>query len=628
MNLIPLWCRLLACLGPALLSTAPVVAGALAPGYRSLPFPAPEPGSYKLPVLGPAADGAVLDADGQPVRLHALYDGRIVLLGFIYATCDDVNGCPLATAVFQKLKSALKSAPALAGRLRLLTLSFNPEHDTPEAMRRYGEGLRDGSADWRFLTTRSEAELQPILEAYGQSVQKEYDADGRFTGKYSHVLRVFLIDGQKRIRNVYTASVLHPDLVLADVETLLRDTAAPVAGGRPEASPPLRAGDDKTGYASPAYETHALALDARRGRPADLFRRTQRPVLGLPKPPVPADNPLTPARIALGRKLFYDRRLSLNQTFSCAMCHIPEQGFTSQEQATAIGIEGRTVRRNAPTLYNVAYLTKLFHDGRESSLENQVWGPLLAANEMGNPSVGFVVDRLRSLPDYRGLFEEAFGRGPGMETVGQALAGYERTLVSGDSPFDRWRYGHESGALTAAARKGFELFTGKAGCAACHTVGDRHALFTDDALHNTGVGYRASMNKAPAGRRVQVAPGVSFEVDAKTFAQVAEPAPGDLGLYEITQNPADRWKYRTPSLRNVALTAPYMHNGVFSSLKEVVEFYNRGGEPNENLDPLIRPLGLSAQDIEALVEFLASLTGGDNQTLVSDAFAAPVGNGR
>lgn len=626
MNLIPVSCRLLACWVLALLPMASVLADALAPGYRRLPFSAPEPGSYKLPVLGSAADGAVLDSDGQPVRLNALYDGRIVLLGFIYSTCDDVNGCPLATAVFQKLRNALKSEPELAGRLRLLTLSFNPEHDTPEAMRRYGEGFRDGGVDWHFLTTRSEAELQPILEAYGQSVQKEYDGGGRFTGKFSHLLRVFLIDGQKRIRNVYTVSVLHPDLVLADVKTLLRETAAPVAGERQAASPPLRAGDDKTGYASPAYETHALALDARSGRSADLFQRAQRPVLGLPKLPVPADNPLNPARIALGRKLFYDRRLSLNQTFSCAMCHIPEQGFTSQEQSTAIGIEGRTVRRNAPTLYNVAYLTKLFHDGRESSLENQVWGPFLAANEMGNPSVGFVVDRLKSLPDYRGLFEQAFGRGPGMETVGQALASYERVLVSGGSPFDRWRYGHESGVLSDAARQGFELFAGKAGCAACHTVGDRYALFTDDALHNTGVGYRASMNQSPAGQRVQVAPGVSFEVDAKTFAQVAEPVPGDLGRYEITQNPADRWKYRTPTLRNVALTAPYMHNGAFSSLREVVEFYNRGGEPNENLDPLIRPLGLSVQEIDALVEFLASLTGGDNQILVSDAFAAPVGD--
>jgi cytochrome c peroxidase len=625
-NLVPLSCRLLACLLPALLSAAPVLAGGLAPGYRNLPFSAPEPGSYELPVLGTAADGVVLDSDGRPLRLHALYDGRIVLFGFIYSTCDDVNGCPLATVVFQKLRNALKSEPEPAGRLRLLTLSFDPEHDTPEAMRRYGEGFRDGGVDWHFLTTRSEAELQPILEAYGQSVQKEYDAAGRSTGKYSHLLRVFLIDGQKRIRNVYTVSVLHPDLVLADVKTLLQEVPVPVGGQA--ASPPLRAGDDKTGYASPAYETHALALDARRGRPADLFQRAQRPVLGLPKLPVPADDPLTPAKIALGRKLFYDRRLSLNQTFSCAMCHIPEQGFTSQEQATATGIEGRTVRRNAPTLYNVAYLTKLFHDGRESSLENQVWGPFLAANEMGNPSVGFVLDRIESLPDYRGLFEQAFGRGPGMETVGQALACYERVLVSGDSPFDRWRYGHESGALSEAARKGFELFTGKAGCAACHTVGDRHALFTDDALHNTGVGYRASMDKTPAARRVQVAPGVSFEVDAKTFAQVAGPVPGDLGRYEITQNPADRWKYRTPTLRNVALTAPYMHNGVFASLREVVEFYNRGGEPNENLDPLIRPLGLSAQEVDALVEFLSSLTGGDNQTLVSDAFAAPVGNGR
>jgi len=289
--------------------------------------------------------------------------------------------------------------------------------------------------------------------------------------------------------------------------------------------------------------------------------------------------------IALGRKLFYDRRLSLNQTFSCAMCHIPEQGFTSQEQATAIGIEGRTVRRNAPTIYNVAYLTSLFHDGRESKLENQVWGPFLAANEMGNPSVGAVIDKLKSLPDYRGLFEKAFRRGPSMDAVGQAIASYERTLVSGDAPFDRWHYGRRADALSPAAQRGYALFAGKAGCVQCHTIGAKSALFTDNQLHNTGLGYQESMRREPATTPVQVAPGVTFDLSAASIGQVAETRPGDLGRYEVTQNPADRWKYRTPSLRNIALTAPYMHHGGIGSLREVVEFYNRGGVPNENLDP-------------------------------------------
>jgi cytochrome c peroxidase len=604
----------------------------LAPGYKPLTFTAPEPGSYTLPSLGAAGDGHVVESDGRTTSLHALYGEKIVLLSFIYSTCDDVNGCPLATAVFHKIKSQLKDSPELAGQLRLVTLSFNPEHDTPAAMHHYGQAFQGAGIEWRFFTTRSEAEIQPILQHYQQSVEKIYDEQGRFTGKFSHLLRVFLIDRQKRVRNIYTVSYLHPETVIGDIKTLLKESSgtsvAAKAAAPPDRSLPgrLRAGDDKSGYEDPNYRTRSLALSERKGQPADLYRLSQRTVLGLPKLPLPTDNPLSREKIQLGRKLFYDRRLSLNNTFSCAMCHIPEQGFTSQEQATAVGIEGRTVRRNSPTLYNVAYLERLFHDGRESSLENQVWGPLLASNEMGNPSVGFVVDKIKRLPDYRGLFERAFRRGPSMETVGQAIASYERALISGNSPFDRWRFGHQTDALSSLARSGFQLFTGKAGCANCHTVSDRDALFTDNRLHNTGLGYRESMKKEPEKRRVQVAPGIAFDLDARAIAQVSEARPGDLGLYEITQDPADRWKYRTPSLRNVALTAPYMHNGALGTLREVVDFYNRGGEPNVNLDPLIRPLNLSDTETEALVAFLQSLTGDNTETLVSDAYAAPVGD--
>jgi cytochrome c peroxidase len=284
------------------------------------------------------------------------------------------------------------------------------------------------------------------------------------------------------------------------------------------------------------------------------------------------------------------------------------------------------VRRNSPTLYNVGYQQKLFHDGRESTLENQVWGPLLAHNEMANPSVGFVIDKITSLPDYLGWFEKAFRRGASMETVGQAIASYERTLISGNSPFDRWRYGKQKETLSPQERTGYELFIGKAGCSLCHMIDTNHALFTDQALHNTGVGYRESMRKEPEQQRIQIAPGLMVNVDAATIAKVGAAMPNDLGLYEITQKPEDRWKYKTPSLRNIALTAPYMHNGRFATLREVVEFYNQGGEPNENLDPLIKPLGLSDSEIDDLVAFLMSLTGGNIQTLVEDAYAAPIGD--
>ena len=341
---------------------------------------------------------------------------------------------------------------------------------------------------------------------------------------------------------------------------------------------------------------------------------------------MPENNPLTESRVDLGRKLFFDRRLSLNDTMSCAMCHIAEQGFTNNEMATAVGIEGRTVRRNAPTLYNVAYLDRLFLDGREYSLEQQVWGPLLASNEMANPSVGHVIQKLKSLNDYEGLFEKAFNKSANMETVGMALASYQRTLNSADSAFDRWYFAKQSKLLNTQAQAGFEVFTGKGGCNGCHSISSEHALFTDRLLHNTGIGYRTAMGVAPLTTRVQVAPGQFVDVDTDIVASVSETRPSDLGLYEITQSPQDRWKYRTASLRNIALTAPYMHNGSLATLRDVVEFYDQGGFPNENLDPLIRALNLSAQEKENLVIFLHSLTGSNVEVFIDDADTVEIGD--
>ena len=308
------------------------------------------------------------------------------------------------------------------------------------------------------------------------------------------------------------------------------------------------------------------------------------------------------------------------------MCHIPEQGFTSNEMATAIGIEGRTVRRNSPTLYNIAYARSLFHDSRESSLEQQVWAPLLAHNEMANPSIGYVIDKINNSSDYNGLFKKVFGKEAGMETIGMAIASYERTLNSANSAFDRWFYMKDQQALSATEKRGFQLFIGKANCSSCHTISKNNALFTDHNNHNTGIGYNDAMNKKNKTQQVQIAPGIYVEVSATLISSVSETKANDLGRYEITQKPENRWQYKTPTLRNVQLTAPYMHNGTFETLQQVVEFYDRGGIVNENLDPLIKPLNLTKREITDLTAFLESLTGDNVNELVADAFSAPIGD--
>ncbi len=344
--------------------------------------------------------------------------------------------------------------------------------------------------------------------------------------------------------------------------------------------------------------------------------------LGLPAMALPADNPPSRASVDLGRKLFFDRRLSFNRTLSCAMCHIPEQGFTQNEMRTPVGIEGRFVKRNAPSLYNVGYRQRLFHDGREFSLENQSWKPLLAENEMANPSVGFVIETLHDAADYRGLFEAAFGRGPGIETIGQALASYQRSLVSAGSAFDRWYYGKDDQALGESARRGFALFN-SAGCVRCHTIGGDHALFSDGAFHDTGIGYARSMLPPNTDTgKVRLAPGVEV-VPEVSFAR---PAASDLGRYEATGKAADRWHYLTPSLRNIALTAPYMHDGSLPDLASVLRYYNEGAVPHADLDPLLQPLGLTTSQLRDLESFLLALTGDNIAQLAEDGRSVGIGD--
>ncbi len=358
-----------------------------------------------------------------------------------------------------------------------------------------------------------------------------------------------------------------------------------------------------------------------------LLRATE-PQLGLPPAPHPADNPPTHEKIRLGRKLFFDRRLSANGTMSCGMCHVPEQGFANQELATAVGVEGRSVRRNAPTVLNVAFYSHLFVDGRETALETQYISPLTARNEMANPSVELVVTLLSQLPDYSGRFEKAFGAGPSADRIGQALGAYQRSLNGGDSRFDRWRYGGDSSALSEMEKRGFALFSGRAGCSACHLHDDDQALFTDQAFHDIGYGWwREQLRQNPPPEEVvEVAPGVPYLMARETFASVGDPRPPDLGRYEVTKDPADLWKFRTPSLRNVAITAPYMHDGGLSTLDQVVRFYRNGGRPHPGQDPLIRPLDMSDQDLEDLTAFLRSLTSESIDEMINEARSAPPDN--
>jgi cytochrome c peroxidase len=353
----------------------------------------------------------------------------------------------------------------------------------------------------------------------------------------------------------------------------------------------------------------AAAARAALALPLALLLAAWRPVpldvpLGLPPLPARADIPRHAAAIDLGRQLFLDRRLSANDSMSCAMCHVPEQGFASTASQRGVGMAGTSLRRNAPSLLNVAWRPLLFWDGRADSLVAQAWLPLLHADEMGNASAAEVLARIRNLRDYRGRFERAFeGRGPGQQTVAQALAAFQATLVAADSRVDRWLYGGEP-TLTPQEQAGLRLFTGSARCVQCHTVGEKAALWSDGRFHVTGAGRPRARGRTTS---VTLAPGVHTEVRDADLASFAPPPPPDLGRFDVTHDPADRHAFRTPSLRDVARTAPYMHDGSQATLQDVVEFYAQGGGAVPGKSPLLAPLALSDEDKAALVAFLRAL---------------------
>jgi cytochrome c peroxidase len=193
----------------------------LAPGYSTLTFPAPEAGSYLLPALGKAPDGELLDTAGAPATLHTLYDDKTIVLSFIYTSCNDVNGCPLASFVLSLVQKRLSSDDELKAHVRLMTVSFDPLNDSPKVMADYAKNFKRGDIDWHFLTATSEESLAPILDDYDQSVIRDRNPDGQLVGTMSHILRVFLIDPQKNIRNIYSPSFLHPDILIADIRTVM-----------------------------------------------------------------------------------------------------------------------------------------------------------------------------------------------------------------------------------------------------------------------------------------------------------------------------------------------------------------------------------------------------------------------
>lgn len=338
--------------------------------------------------------------------------------------------------------------------------------------------------------------------------------------------------------------------------------------------------------------------------------------LGLPPVPIPADNPQSPAKIELGRKLFHDTRFSATGAVSCATCHEDAKAFTDSPLKTSKGIQGLTGTRNAPTVLNTAYVPRLFWDGRSPSLEDQARHPFLNPVEMGLPSHEPILAIVRSDPEYRQAFQEVFnksGDAIGMTEVTRAIASFERTLLSGDSPFDRWYFRGDQSAMSPAAVRGFEVFTGQGRCVSCHTIEQNHALFTDNRFHNIGIGITGIQSEVPrlAGAFLSAkAQGTQVDIAVLTDKKTSE-----LGRFAVTDQFDELGAFKTPTLRDIAATPPYMHDGSLATLRQVVEHYDNGGvtnpkdAPNPYLSGGIRPLNLTGQQESDLVAFLEALSG-------------------
>jgi cytochrome c peroxidase len=337
--------------------------------------------------------------------------------------------------------------------------------------------------------------------------------------------------------------------------------------------------------------------------------------LGLPPVPVPADNPQSPEKIALGKRLFEDKRFSSTGDVSCATCHDAAKGFADGPLKTSEGIRKLTGTRNAPTVANAAYFTTLFWDGRSASLEDQAQHPIVNPVEMGLANHDPVLEVVRSDPAYVAAFRGVFGKEPAavtMAEVQKAIAAFERTLVFGDSPFDRYHFGGEKTAMSEAQVRGFRLFLDKGRCVSCHTIEQNHALFTDNRFHNVGVGVNKIQPEAPElVASFLKAKAAGLDVDK---AVLTNPKTSELGRFAVTDLFDDIGGFKTSTLRNIALTAPFMHDGSLATLRDVVVHYNNGGvtkagDPvNDFLSGGIRPLDLTEAEIDDLVAFLEALT--------------------
>jgi cytochrome c peroxidase len=332
------------------------------------------------------------------------------------------------------------------------------------------------------------------------------------------------------------------------------------------------------------------------------------PPLGLPPVPIPAGNPQSLAKVALGKSLFEDKRFSADGTVSCSTCHDPQKVFTDG-LPTSEGIRKLKGTRNAPTVVNAAYYDSQFWDGRRLSLEEQCKDPLVNPVEHGFPSHAPIIETIRGDKFYSEEFQRVFGINPQgitIDQVAKAIASFERTVVSGDSPLDHYLYGGDKKALSESAIRGLEIYRTKGRCQDCHNIGQTEAIFTDNKFHNLGVGFKRLGTRAiKIANAFRKAKQEGRDVDK---AVLGDQEISELGRFAVTLRPADLGAFKTPTLRNVAVTAPYMHDGSLQTLEEVVDLYNKGGESNPFLDSGIRPLNLTDQEKADLLAFLKSLT--------------------
>jgi cytochrome c peroxidase len=322
---------------------------------------------------------------------------------------------------------------------------------------------------------------------------------------------------------------------------------------------------------------------------------------------IPADNPQTPEKISLGQRLFFERRLSADGTVSCSTCHDPELAFTDRK-LLSVGIKGRVGQRNAPTILNALYNKTQFWDGRVNTLEEQAANPIVNAFEMGHPNLDAAVAQIASVEEYQRAFQRVFGRPPNGPDLLRAIASYERTQLSFDSPFDHFIAGDKN-AIDASAKRGWELFNTQARCNKCHALTDTQrdvTVFTDNDFHNIGIGIIRHNVVALARQAEQLIKSGDTAAIDRAAIQTGMSA---LGRFLITKKEKDIASFKTPDIRNVLVTGPYFHDGSQETLWDVMHHYNKGdGLQNSYLDEDIQPLALTETDIDDVVAFLASLT--------------------